>query len=361
MSNLAFPFFKVSGGPYEVGCQHGQLAKERIQKSLEIYRLAFLEQANITWNNALEIAGTFVPLIQGYDEESIEEVRGISEGAECEFNAIIALNCRTEIMFSSGISPDGCTAVAVLPEASRNNHTLIGQNWDWKESCLQSAILLEIRRKSGLNSFNFVEAGMVGRSGMNSAGIGVVANFVETDRDRKQIGVPLPFIRRKILTSDNVVGAIEALTHTKKTSSTNCIIGSKEGFAIDIEATPEDFYPLYPEKGLIVHANHFIYPQIREKDTSKFRFTDTLYRDWRMKMILEPKRGEIEMNDLKKAFSDHFGYPRSICRHTEDKCHKSDIIQTVGSIIMDLSSGQIEFAAGPPCGSNYKSFQLELT
>lgn len=359
--DLKIPFFKVEGDPYEVGFQHGRLAKERIQKSLDIYRRAFLEMANIQWNKAMEIAKTFVPIIQEYDAEALDEVRGIAEGANCQFEEIVALNARTEVMFLTEGIPSGCTAFSVLPEASHNSHTLLGQNWDWKTECLESAILLKIERKNGLRAFYLVEAGMVGRNGMNSAGIGVVANFLETDRDRKQFGVPLPFIRRKILASRNMADAMKALIGAKKTSSTNCLIGSKQGFVIDIEATPENFYVLYPDRGLLIHANHFVHPHIREIDTSRTRFPDTLYRDWRMKQLLEPKRGKITVKDLQESLSDHLGYPRSICRHLEADAKPADRIQTVGSIVMDLNNGEIQFAAGCPCESGYKPFKLEIS
>jgi len=78
--DLTFPIYKVEGDPYEVGFQHGQLAKERIQKGLDIYRQAFLEMANIQWNKAIEKGRTFLPIIRDYDQEAIDEVRGIAEG-----------------------------------------------------------------------------------------------------------------------------------------------------------------------------------------------------------------------------------------------------------------------------------------
>jgi isopenicillin-N N-acyltransferase-like protein len=257
---------------------------------------------------------------------------------------------------------DGCTTLAVLPEANTTGHTILGQNWDWRPGCLDSAILLEKNIKGGPNSFNLLEAGTVGRNGMNAAGIGVVANFIETDRDRKQVGVPIPFIRRKILSSNNLSSAIEALTNSKRTCSTNCLIGSRENFAINIEATPENYYTLYPDNGLFVHSNHFLYPNIKEIDTSRYKFVDTLYRNWRLNQLLAPLTGKITLDDLKETLRDHFGYPRSICRHPDEdpNLKQSELIQTVGSIILDLNSGQIEFAAGPPCQSVYQSFQFEM-
>lgn len=360
MADLKFPFIKAQGKAEEVGFQYGQQAKERIHHSLDIYRLFFLERANIQWDEVLEIAETFVPLIEEYDAGAIEEVRGISVGAGCEFREIMAMNCHLEIMHSAGNLPGRCTTVAVLPEASLSGHTLLGQNDDEIAACIDSVILLEIKRRDGVSSFNFVVAGMVLTNGMNSSGIGVVGNTLETERDQKQVGIPFAFQRRKILSSNSIYAAIEAIAKVKRSSPHNHLIGSREGFAIDIEANLEEFYTLYPNGGLIVHTNHFIHPHIRAKDTIKSLYVDTLYRDWRMKQMLEPKRGKIEVSDLKEAFMDHFGYPRSICRHPEDLLKKSERLQTVASIIMDLNTGEIQVAAGCPCESTYEVYRLDL-
>jgi isopenicillin-N N-acyltransferase like protein len=360
MADSRFPFYTVKGAPREIGRQHGRYAKERIENCIDVYRLAFKERANIEWGKALEITRRFIPAITSYNEDALEEIKGIAEGAERDFLEILAVNCRSEIMYMQEEHSDGCTTVAVLPEASSDGHTLLGQNWDWRPSAIDSVILLHKEDASGLNSFHFVEAGMVGRNGMNAAGIGVVANYVESDRDRRKDGVPLPFIRHKILASREIYGAIEAIAKVQQTSSTNCIIGIRSGFAIDIETTPENFYPIYPTDGLIVHANHFQSPNIRELDVSKSKVSDSLYRGWRMERLLKGQIGKITVGSLKDALRDHFGYPRSICRHPEERLKKSDMMQTNASIVMDLNSGQIEIAMGCPCQSDYLRYSIEM-
>lgn len=84
------------------------------------------------------------------------------------------MNCHLEIVRLIGIVAAGCTTVAVLPEASLSGHTLLGQNDDEIAACIDSFILLEIKRKEGLTSFNFMPAGMLPTNGMNSAGIGLL-------------------------------------------------------------------------------------------------------------------------------------------------------------------------------------------
>ena len=360
MTKRKWPFFKVEGDPYEVGFKYGQLTENQIHQSLNIYRLLFLERSNIEWSKALEIAETFVPLVQEYDEEVIEEVRGIAQGAGVKFHEIMALNSYLEIIYSDKSLSGGCTSVAVLPEASHKNHTLLGQNLDEMPACNDTMILLEIKRKGGVSSLNYIQAGMVPTNGMNSVGIGVLGNTLETGRDRGLFGIPFAFQRRKILASNNIYAAIEAIAGAKSSSPHNHMIGSKEGFVINFETNLKEIYTLYPEGGMIVHTNHFVYPNIRRRDKLKYMPADSLYRDWRMKQILEPKRGKIEVSDLKEAFMDHFGYPRSICRHPEDLPKKSGTWQTVGSIIMDLNTGEIQVAAGCPCESTYEVYRLPL-
>ena len=96
--------------------------------------------------------------------------------------------------------PDGCTAALALPEATADGVLLHGQNWDWRAECAETGVVLRIRRDDGPDILTFTEAGGLARSGLNSAGIGLTANALECDRDyQRGPGVPLPFIRRKVL------------------------------------------------------------------------------------------------------------------------------------------------------------------
>ena len=45
---------------------------------------------------------------------------------------------------------------------------------------------------------------MLARSGMNSAGIGLCGNFLNSDFDGTQRGVPIPIVRRAILMSPSL-------------------------------------------------------------------------------------------------------------------------------------------------------------
>jgi hypothetical protein len=56
-------------------------------------------------------------------------------------------------------------------------------------------VVVRILRDDGPDLLTFTEAGGLARSGFNSAGIAITANYLESDRDYRELGIPLPFIR----------------------------------------------------------------------------------------------------------------------------------------------------------------------
>src|SRR5207249_9750679 len=94
-----------------------------------------------------------------------------------------------------------------------------------------------------------------GRHGANSAGIALNANGLGT-RWGKGIGVPQPIIRRKILESSDMQTALRAVFDSRQSLCTNLLITHRDGFAIDLETTPDRHGWMYPTDGLLVHTNH---------------------------------------------------------------------------------------------------------
>ncbi len=152
----------------------------------------------------------------------------------------------------------------------------------------------------------FTEAGGLARSGLNAAGIAITANYLESDRDYRQSGVPLPLIRRKVLEQEHVALAISAVATTPKACSNNMMLSHAGGFAIDFECAPDEAFALYPEDDLLVHANHWVSPVAlsKLKDTGVPEVPDSFYRDWRVKRRLGR---QVAIDDLKAALFDDFG------------------------------------------------------
>jgi hypothetical protein len=180
-ADFPFPVVTIAGPPRERGRQYGQLARDRIATSLQIYTAAWGGGEAPARSALLDRARAFMAVIGERFSDLMEEVWGIAEGAERPVEEIVALNARTELLYGQAAA-DGCTGAVLLPGVA-GGHTIIGQNWDWRPACRASAILLRVIPERGPRLLTFVEAGMLARSGMNSAGIGLCGNFLQSDHD----------------------------------------------------------------------------------------------------------------------------------------------------------------------------------
>lgn len=139
-----FPHFRVSGSAIDRGRQLGLQAAVRINRSVEIYREIFSYYAGWSWARVTDHAKIYRPAIESYNPQYLAEIAGMAEGAGLEPVDILAINVRTEIMFAAidRKAANECTAVAALPEATVDGHTLIAQNWDWKPQMSETVIIL---------------------------------------------------------------------------------------------------------------------------------------------------------------------------------------------------------------------------
>src|SRR5919197_1125232 len=350
--SLPFPLVAIEGDARERGRQYGRRAGERIETGLRSYMSAWTPGAT-SREAVLERARRVTPVIGDAFPDLLEEMRGIAEGAERSLEEIVALNARTELLHTRD---EGCTSAAILPQRA-GGHTLIGQNWDWRPSCRESAILLQVRPDRGPALLTFVEAGMLARIGMNSSGIGLCGNFLNSDLDYKQSGVPIPVLRRAILMSSSLPAAVGEVLRSPRSFSSNHLLAHRDGEAIDLEASPGEVFTLFAEDGLLVHSNHFKAAQHLLRDTGLPRRPDSLFRDRRVRQYLATRPGPVGPSDLMGALRDHFGRPDSVCRHRAPRWDGTEI-ETVASVVMDLTEGALWVCPGPVCENEYRRYTL---
>ena len=369
MDITPFPLVEVSGAPFERGVQYGKQAAARIHKGAGHY-VEQLKGMSLSTGDITRLVEDFVPLIEAFDPNYVVEMRGIAEGANVPFEAVALLNARTEILRLGkrkadekklGEDPDGCTGAVLMPEATRDGVLIHGQNWDWKAECAETSVVLKVRRDDGPDYMTFTEAGGLARAGMNANGIAITANYLECDRDYRDIGVPLALIRRKVLEQEHYSLALRVVNGTKKSAANNMIVSYAEGFAIDFECAPDEAFKIYPERGVIVHANHFLSPIAlsKLKDTGIENTPDSLYRDVRVRQSLEPHIGDLTREHLKAALFDRFADPWSVCRPRR-KNLTNNLSATVAMIIMEPGRGFMEVAPLPALNRAFTTYRLEM-
>lgn len=364
-----FPFIDVSGSPYERGRQHGAAVPARVKRSIELYGGQLVDLGYDTVAKSRLIA-EFAREIEAFGAHYVEEMRGIADGAGVTLEDIVMVNARTEVMAKARLEKakpvetgeeldDGCTGAVILPERSATGELIHGQNWDWKAECAETAIVLRVRRDDGPDFLTFVEAGGLARCGMNAAGVSITANYLESERDFTQAGVPLALIRRKVLEQEHFAMAMKAVATTPKACSNNMMLSTVAGFAIDFECAPDEAFPIYPADGLIVHANHWVgsIALTKIKDTGIPRVPESFYRDWRVRKLLDEAGRKLSVADLKNAFFDDFLSPYAVCRPPRPN-ETGNLSATVSMVIMQPAKGIMEVAPLPALNRQFTRYSL---
>jgi hypothetical protein len=348
-----FPVIKTEGSPFACGEQYGSQCREMIGRVIDFYRWIFEIKSKLSWEQSLSKAAEFVPVLNEYDSAIMERIGGIAQGAHRPVEEIVALNVRTELLFllaaRSGGAAAECTSIAAVPPAAE--HTLLAQNWDWYPQVRDCCVILDETPQDRPKVLQVVEAGIIAKAGCNSAGIGLCTNALVTTGWR--VGVPYHAILWRILKSATMSEAIGAVTGPRRASAANYLIGHKDGEAVNLEAAPNAFNVIFPDNGIISHANHCKLTQAGITDLTPAIWPDTIMRDYRAGKILQQRSGRIDAVSMQKVLKDHFDKPNSICTHINADSPPHEHGQTNVSLIMDLTAKQFLVAKGPPCEHEY--------
>jgi isopenicillin-N N-acyltransferase-like protein len=376
----SLPILDLGSDPYERGRTHGRALSRQISENIDTY-LARFAAGGLSAEAARAEGVKWADVMRGQNADYAEEMRGISDGAGIPLGDIAMLNARYEITFglfgdeaksndtakdaardASGLSgeADGCSTFGVLPEASANGHTLLGQNWDWLAGVYGRCVVLRITRDNGPNILCYTEAGIVGgKMGVNEHGIGLVENGLVSDHDgRNAYEKPFHMRCREVLDAETYDMALLPILATRRVCSANFVVGHADGEIIDIETSPNAVSYLYPVDGLVTHSNHFIDPRHGPSQMERLS-TSTLYRANRLDRLLRQHLGKIDTPVIRDALSDHFGHPNAICRHPDERQPVAKRTMTNAAFIFDLHDRTMRVADGPPCENDFVLLTLD--
>jgi len=368
---LSLPLVELRGGPRERGVQYGAAVRDRIRRSIDYYSAAFAESSGLTWDEVMVRARRWVPLVEEFAPDLVEEMRGIAEGAGLDPLEVLALNARGEIVYDrtfGQIAPEPaaeCTSLALLPPASGDGHVYAGQNWDWRAAATEWTLMLRIVQPPRPTVIMQVEAGQLGRHGANSAGIALNANGLG-GRFGNEIGIPQAFIRRRILDSATFKEALDVPFRARQQIAANLLLTHRDGVAIDLETTPGRHGWLFPDDGVLVHANHYEAGVPDQIATSYRPFaTDSLYRSEIVRRHLRGCAADGAAPDAVRkviygALRDHFGRPDSVCNHPDPGQDLLVRSQTIVSSVVDLTTGDYFVTDGTPCAAEYERLPWRL-
>ena len=268
---------------------------------------------------------------------NITNFPGIASGAEVSYHSILALNVRTEIAY--GMSKDGCTALFWRNEQS----AFLAQNWDWQEEQQENLINLNIRQDSKPAISMITEAGIIGKIGLNSSGVGVCLNAIRAlgvDFER----LPCHLALRSCLESESVAQAVATLQKAGVASACHILVADSHE-AVGLECTSVDIVGL-PTKSVLTHTNHLLKPHSGVED--KMALQDSPARLERIdKLVQEAKlegQGPLRTESIRALLADEDNLPTAICRARTGESS----VATLFSIIIDLRKPSAEVMMGRP-------------
>jgi len=346
----SFPCLDLRGTPAERGEAYGSAARTQIRTARDYY----VKSWGVSQGELSSRVRSFLPTLETFASELVDEIRGIAKGADCTFDEVLAINARNEIMFGHRPYTEGCTILAAMAPATSNGDVYMAQNWDWLPALVDAPVILRIRSKDAPTILTFVDAGRVAMHGFNETGLGLCGNYLETSSHPAKTGIPIPLLRRRLLTCASVEEAVALLDSTPLGTSSNFLLCDRSGLAVDCEATPGAVYKSSETDAVLVHTNHFRYAANTIHDDGLERVPDSKDRANRMEALLHGEQGKIDVSVLKTLLADHQGYPSSICRHGDP----GPQWQTLASHIIDLRRLTIHVAKGHPCQSDYHAVSL---
>ncbi|RDL41624.1 Uncharacterized protein BP5553_01603 [Venustampulla echinocandica] len=351
---MEHPFVKTincQGPPYEIGFTHGSNASNEIHTNIKTYTLFFAESAKITWPEARDRAlSQFLPTLEKLYPQILEELKGIADGAGggLVMADILALNIRSEIALTN--YTDGCTSIGQKSPSS--GAIYLAQNWDWLEELKNGMVFLHIKPEGSDVEMRFLsEAGIVGKIGLNSYGVGLCMNALRSGASSTE-KLPVHFMSRKILQEAHTYE--EALLLLEKfglASTVNYMIADKSGRYGDIECSPLGNTITNPDLGYVAHTNHLcgvgLPPKLQDHPSAN-SFA-------RLNRMMELTELDIKAHvapsfeSLRARLSDEQGAPYSICRDRPPGAVGMERMTTLSTVIMELTSKTAKVTVGRPC------------
>jgi isopenicillin-N N-acyltransferase-like protein len=276
----------------------------------------------------------------------------MAQGSGIPVARLLVLQARAEVMRANKtVVPPAleCTTFAVSGRRA-GGKTLFGQNVDLVPFVQAFGVVIRQYPKDAPATLLYTSAGLLGHNGLNEAGVGVCANFI-ADPAGWGDGLPRYLLSRLALREESADAARAAALRPPRAASRNLLIVDDRGTLLDIEALRGEVGLLCGNDGLLVHANHLESPRFRGYETPA---ENSLARRARLQQLLEDAPGPVDVADIQEFYRDHTNAPHSLCAHPFAGRH----LQTVSSVIGDLTNRELHITKGAPCGAPYATYTL---
>ncbi|KAJ4342116.1 hypothetical protein N0V95_007026 [Ascochyta clinopodiicola] len=205
----------------------------------------------------------------------------------------------------------------------------------------QNLIITKITQQDKPTILQVTEAGILGKIGFNSAGVGTLFNAIRVhgaDPSR----LPAHLGLRMALESTSVANAVQQLESYGMASSAHILLADTTT-ALGLEFTKSSFaYCEADAQGRVVHTNHLLKEHPGERDTVWLK--DSLTRVATMTENAGRLGTEPSWEAVSGLFEDEQNAPGAICRVQTEETGSA----TLFNIVMDLKSRRAVVRLGRP-------------
>ena len=237
----------LTGTPYEIGLAHGTLLKGEIievNKPYFEYYAQFLEKYSDQWS---KLSKTFKKRIP---QEYLEEMRGISDGAQIAFDKIFFLNALTTISMA-----DGCFAFAFKDNESKII-TVRQIDISTNSPLSKKMILYIIKPQTGYGFAALLNPGWVsGESGMNERGVTISENNIHIKQTEWDT-IPINHLSRYLLQYSKTIEDVGCFLGEHKVYPSRLLFVSSKKSASIFEMANREMAQITMKDAYLAMANH---------------------------------------------------------------------------------------------------------
>lgn len=286
-SRDGFRQITVSGGPFEMGLQHGELLQDEIRSLLDaVYHHVLYGQPGIVGWGLRRGTRTVTRLMEPYIPRRYRtEMAGVARAADVSYRDVLLLNCFDDVLANLRILAAmfgrlGCSAFAANASPDAPGELVSGRNLDYfvnsaagddvwaaTDYMKRHVVIVEHAPEDASRFVSVAWPGFVGvATAMSEAGMVASALVVSTIRNRP-LATPAPFLYRRIVEqTSRIDDAVAILQRSRRTQGHNFLIASAEDrSAAVVEYTPWRFAVRRPKDGWLATTNHFVDPEMTRR------------------------------------------------------------------------------------------------
>lgn len=342
---LRFAELDVRGDARARGQAHGEHFSARIAETFSFYMDSLFAGGPLGPQQIADRAQQIPALVSRYAPMMSDQIEGIAQGCGLPAWKIYVLNARTEIL---NARIDECSALFFTDTG------VLAQNWDWVEPLEALCVLIHHGCEDGHSYLAFGEPGMVGKIGLNSAGLGVCLNILFAPHNLT--GLPVHILIGALLNCRSYSQAEQLLANCGLGKASHLLLASANGDAVSMEYFGDERHALLPENGVLMHTNHCLGRGAAGRTSD---LANSCARYDRMVSAVAAAKNR-DLGDAKAILLSEEGGEDALMRAYKPQSVLGDhLVGTCACIVMELGPRRMHIRRGPGPADDFLNVSLD--